>query len=159
MLCYLEPTVRIPFSFPPSWVLSCWQLGACELPRAHWLPGGRYGCLLSVPKLYLTPWDPVDYSLPGSSIHGVFLARTLEWVVISSSRRSSQLRGWTLHWQADSLLLSHTRSPRKKYILRKYKNEQSKRELSGKLLCLSICPTCGCVCTFTQRDRLRKDKE
>jgi len=38
-----------------------------------------------------------------------------------------------LHWQADSLLLSHTRTPRKNYILRKYKNEQSKRELSGKV--------------------------
>ena len=29
--------------------------------------------------------DPMDCSLPGSSIHGVFQARTLEWVVISFS--------------------------------------------------------------------------
>ena len=28
--------------------------------------------------------DPVDYSLPGSSIHGIFQARILEWVAISS---------------------------------------------------------------------------
>ena len=27
--------------------------------------------------------DPMDYSLPGSSIHGIFQARVLEWVVIS----------------------------------------------------------------------------
>ena len=33
--------------------------------------------------------DPIDYSLPGSSAHGVLQARILEWVVISSSRGSS----------------------------------------------------------------------
>ena len=26
--------------------------------------------------------DPMDYSLPGSSVHGIFLARILEWVNI-----------------------------------------------------------------------------
>ena len=30
--------------------------------------------------------DPVDYSLPGSSVHRVFQARILEWVAISFSR-------------------------------------------------------------------------
>ena len=33
----------------------------------------------------LTLWDPIDSSLPGSSIPGIFQARTLEWVVISFS--------------------------------------------------------------------------
>ena len=37
----------------------------------------------------------MDYSLPGSSIHGIFQARIPEWVVISFSRRSSQPRDWT----------------------------------------------------------------
>ena len=37
----------------------------------------------------------MDYSLPGSSIHWIFQARILEWVIISSSRRSSQPRDWT----------------------------------------------------------------
>ena len=32
----------------------------------------------------------MDCSLPGSSIHGIFQARVLEWVAISFSRRSSQ---------------------------------------------------------------------
>ena len=32
--------------------------------------------------------DSVDYSLPDSSIHGIFQARVLEWVVISFSRGS-----------------------------------------------------------------------
>ena len=29
-----------------------------------------------------TLWDPVDYSLPSSSAHGIFQARVLEWVAI-----------------------------------------------------------------------------
>ena len=31
------------------------------------------------------PCDPMDCSLPGSSIHGIFQARILEWVAISFS--------------------------------------------------------------------------
>ena len=33
----------------------------------------------------LTLCDPVDCSPPGSSIHGILQARTLEWVAISFS--------------------------------------------------------------------------
>ena len=36
--------------------------------------------------------DHMDCSLPGSSIHGIFQPRILEWVAISFSRRSSQPR-------------------------------------------------------------------
>ena len=36
--------------------------------------------------------DPMDCSPPGSSVRGIFQARMLEWVAISSSRASSQLR-------------------------------------------------------------------
>ena len=36
--------------------------------------------------------DPMDCSLPGSSVHGIFQARILEWVAISISRGSSQPR-------------------------------------------------------------------
>ena len=43
-------------------------------------------------QMCLTLCDPMDYSLPGSSVHGISLARILEWVVISSSRGSSQPR-------------------------------------------------------------------
>ena len=39
--------------------------------------------------------DPLDCSPPGSSVHGIFQARVLEWGAISFSRRSSQPRGWT----------------------------------------------------------------
>ena len=31
--------------------------------------------------------DPMDCSLPGSSVHGVFQARVLEWVAIAFSER------------------------------------------------------------------------
>ena len=34
--------------------------------------------------------DPMDCSLPGSSVHGILQARILEWVAISFSRGSSQ---------------------------------------------------------------------
>ena len=40
----------------------------------------------------LTLCDPMACILPGSSIHGIFQARILEWVTISISRRSSQPR-------------------------------------------------------------------
>ena len=36
--------------------------------------------------------DPMDCSLPGSSVHGIFQARILEWVAISFSTGSSQPR-------------------------------------------------------------------
>ena len=39
--------------------------------------------------------DPMDCNLPGSSVHGIFQARVLEWVTISFSRGSSQPRDWT----------------------------------------------------------------
>ena len=37
----------------------------------------------------------MNCSLPGSSIHGIFQARILEWVAISSYRRSSAARNWS----------------------------------------------------------------
>ena len=39
--------------------------------------------------------QPMDCSLPGSSVHGIFQARILEWIAISFSRGSSQSRDWT----------------------------------------------------------------
>ena len=58
--------------------------------------------------------NPPDCSPPVFSVHGIFQATILEWVAISFSRGASQPRDQThvlLYWQADSLLLSHQRSP------------------------------------------------
>ena len=38
-----------------------------------------------VAQLCLSLSDPMDYSLPGSSIHGIFQARVLEWGAIAFS--------------------------------------------------------------------------
>ena len=48
-----------------------------------------------VTQLCLTLCDPLDCSLPGSSIHGIFQARILEWVAVSFSRGTSQPRDRT----------------------------------------------------------------
>ena len=34
--------------------------------------------------------DPMDYSLPGSSVHRILQARILEWIAISFSRRNTK---------------------------------------------------------------------
>ena len=39
--------------------------------------------------------DPMDYSPPDSSVHGISQSRILEWVAISFSRGSSQHRDQT----------------------------------------------------------------
>ena len=39
--------------------------------------------------------DPVDCSLAGSSVHGIFQARMLEWFAVSFIRGSSQPRDQT----------------------------------------------------------------
>ena len=48
----------------------------------------------SLRPLCAKPFATLDCSLPGSSTHGVLQARILEWVAISSSKGSSQLRDW-----------------------------------------------------------------
>ena len=58
----------------------------------------------------LSDCESMGCSLPGSSVPGISQARILEWVAISFSRGSSPLWDRT-YWQADSLPLSHLRSP------------------------------------------------
>ena len=43
-------------------------------------------CVCSVTKSCLTLCNPMDCSLPGFYVHGIFQARVLEWVAISFSR-------------------------------------------------------------------------
>ena len=80
-------------------------------------------CRLVMPKFL---W-PLDYSPPGSSVHGISQTKILEWVAISSSKGSSWLRDWThisciLHWRADSLSHSHWETPMEKSTSKKKTN-------------------------------------
>ena len=47
-----------------------------------------------VTQTCLTLSDPVDCSPPGSSIHGIFQARVLEWVAIAFS--SDPITAWQI---------------------------------------------------------------
>ena len=49
-------------------------------------------CACSATQSCLTLYDPMDCSLPGFSVHGIFQARILEQIAISSSKGSSRPR-------------------------------------------------------------------
>ena len=59
--------------------------------QEHWsgvpFPSPMHESESEVAQSYLTPSDPMDYSLPGSSIHGIFQARVLERVAIAFSAK------------------------------------------------------------------------
>jgi len=47
---------------------------------------GHDGAATKLLQSYLTLCNPVDYNPSGSSLHGIFQARILEWVAISFSK-------------------------------------------------------------------------
>ena len=63
----------------------------------------------------------MDYSLPGSSLHGILQARIREWVTISFSRGSSwpRDRTWVSHIAGRHFNLWATREALVNYILKK----------------------------------------
>ena len=85
-------------------------LWLCPFPAIHCsLPGTIHITIVNynfyseneseVAQSCLTLCDPMDCSLPGSSVHGIFQARVLEWVAISFSSGSS--------WPRDGTQVSH----------------------------------------------------
>ena len=67
-----------------------------------------------VTQLCPTLCDPMDCSLPGSSVHGIFQARILEWAPIPFSRESFPTHGWNpglLECPRILYSLSHQGSP------------------------------------------------
>ena len=65
-------------------------------PLYHPFPVAAFCCCLvavcvraQVAQLHLTLCDSMDYTMPGSSVHGIIQARTLEWVAIPFSSTSS----------------------------------------------------------------------
>ena len=61
----------------------------------------------------LTLCNPMDCSLPGSSVPGIFQARLLNSIAISFSRRSSHpgIEPTSIALHVDSFLLSHLGNP------------------------------------------------
>ena len=118
-------------------------------------------------------WNPMDCSPPGASVHGILQRSILEWVAMSSSRGSSQLKGWTQVsrapvLQADSLLLcplsgeAHTYSTDHCFCVTMQENAQKKCVKKGHsaltvaheivcwlcqhCLCLLLTPRTVCMC-------------
>ena len=67
-------------------------------------------------------WNLMDCSPPGSSVHRISQASILAWVPVSFSMGSSWLREWKwkclLHWQVNSLPLSHQGNPHAFYCIK-----------------------------------------
>ena len=65
----------------------------------------------------LTLCDPMNYSLPGSSVHWILQARVLEWVAIAILQWVFLTQGlnpcllYLLHWQVGSLPLAAPGGP------------------------------------------------
>ena len=114
LACVILGKIHLGGSFPQDpagQMLHPWELqlrtGLAEQPR-------RERLLCSVAQSCPAVCDCMDSSPPCFSVHGMLQAKVLEWVAISSSRRSSRLgsNSRLLHWQADSLPPSHRGSPR-----------------------------------------------
>ena len=113
---------HLPFLFPVSTLhpnylethLSLEAIYFAELSKSRMIFKGKRGEALlplsSSSSLWATGMDeskgevtqscwtlcnPMNCSLPGFFVHGIFQARILEWVAISFSRRSSCPRDWT----------------------------------------------------------------
>ena len=86
-----------------------------------------------------TPSDPMDCSLPGSSVHGVFQARVLEWVAIAFSTGILHQRSKIQLVAVDSMQTNtyiHTYIKiNTKGVLKKKSPHHTRKELELRLLC------------------------
>ena len=88
ILPLIGPLVRASFS--PSLCLNFLLLVSIVSDCKRWL------CVHAKSfQSCLTLCDPMNCSLPGSSVHGILQARILEWIAIFFSRASSWLRDQT----------------------------------------------------------------
>ena len=94
MLCNAKDMKNVPGKKTDikdsEWICDLLQHG---LLKASYIPDREQ--ISEVSQSCPTLCDPSDCSLPGSSVHGIFQARVLEWVAISFSRGSSQCRDRT----------------------------------------------------------------
>ena len=112
MVVWLQNVYKC-IDFLPSWVYGWLGAVACCC-----CPASQEGLTLHTDSLCvrvkllqscLTLYDPMVCSLPGSSVHGISQARTLEWDAISFSRELPDpgIKLYPLHWQVASLPVSH----------------------------------------------------
>ena len=95
-LCLGFFTCKMGIIISSSWSFHVWR----ELTRVKHSVKVKWKCWsLSCVQLC----NPMDYSLPGSSVHGLLQARILEWVAISFSQGSSGIEPRSPTLQADSL--------------------------------------------------------
>ena len=71
------------------------EIAQLEFHHLHYDSGSRMKSESEVVQSCLTICGPMDCSHPGSSIHGIFQARILEWVAISFSKGCSWPRNQT----------------------------------------------------------------
>ena len=104
--------------------LSDWTEFIYPLLSPYCVPCTELESESEVAQSCLTLCEPMDHNLPGSSVHGIFQARVLEWVTISFSRGFSWARDrtqvsrnagrhftiwatWDTHWVRSRYLIRH----------------------------------------------------
>ena len=110
----VSPTDCFPRVFKSSWdPLICWSIFWKYCIRVYFTLCGVVVCMyLKVTQLsYVQLCDAMDYSLPGSSVHGLLQVRILVWVAIPFSRGSFQPRSPAL--LADSLPVEPQGKPKR----------------------------------------------
>ena len=120
---------------PIRWSLIGWKSNYTVAYWDHTLKGKQCKrTLQNVTQSCPTLCNPMDCSLPGSSVHGIFQAIVLEWIAISFSRGSSQPR--------DRIRVSH--------IVDRHFTVWATREVLNsvrepyKMLCCCCCRLCLC---------------
>ena len=56
-----------------------------------------------VAQSHLTLCDPMDCSLPGSSVHGILQVRILEWVAVSLLQELELLHNLLFHFNTEKI--------------------------------------------------------
>ena len=74
-----------------------------------------------VTQLCPTLSDPMDWSLPGSSVHGIFQARVLEWGAIAFSRKYTKGRQKENYYYTSAIDV----------VTRVFKNHQRQKNLDN----------------------------
>ena len=97
-LCCTEKWISQTYTYIPSFKISF----PFRLPRSSEFPEEVltgllfYACMHMCVHELSRACHPMDYSPPGSSVHGIFQTRILEWVAMSFSKGFSWPRDWNI---------------------------------------------------------------